>query len=63
MRTEQREQRRLELIAIRLASPAQLVAIYRTAHNLDDLAPLPDTITIPAIIEAILDSEEAGQID
>ena len=60
MQTERRENRRQELVAIRLAAPGQLIAIYRTANKLDELAPLPSAITMNAIIESILDSEESG---
>jgi len=57
MDIEWREQRRQELLEIRSASPAKLVALYKHVHGLDEFKPLPETLTIEAVIEAILDRE------
>jgi hypothetical protein len=56
MEAEQREKRRRELNAIRSIAPGQLIAIYRGATGLTELAPL-GTVTLDAMIDAILEHE------
>jgi hypothetical protein len=53
-----RERRMAELVAIRAADPAQIIAIYKGIAGIPPDGPLPPGITFDAMIAAILDREE-----
>jgi hypothetical protein len=50
-----RERRRAELQSTELV---RLVAVYRRIFGLDDIQPLPASLTFTALIDSILDDEE-----
>jgi len=62
MDLEWRTQRREELAGMRIAAPGTLISLYRHAHGLDELTPLPDGMTFEVLIEAVLDREGIARV-
>jgi len=47
---------------MRISAPGTLISLYRHAHGLDELTPLPDGVTFEVLIEAILDREGIARL-
>jgi hypothetical protein len=53
-----REDRTRELQGLRRACPERLIALYRSASNMGELDPLPSGLSMPRIIQGIVEHEE-----